>query len=200
VRKGRRDRLRASLETRAVRSSSAGHDRMPLLLGCRDLTKAYGAALFSHLSFGIHDGDRIGLVGPNGSGKSTLLRVLAGLEPPDAGTIALRRQARLAWVPQHPTFAPGRTVEEIVTDALAEDLDDLARTTRVRQTLARAGLDGAASPATLSGGWQKRLAVAEALARAPDLLLMTSRRTTSTWRASSGSSSSSRRSRRRSWW
>src|SRR5688572_19987650 len=147
---------------------------MALLLGCRDLTKAYGAApLFTGLSLGIHDGDRIGLVGPNGSGKSTLLRVLAGLETPDAGTIALRRQARLAWVPQHPAFPPDRTVEEVVGAALADvDLDEVARTTRLRQTLARCGLDGAALPATLSGGWQKRLAVAEALVRQPDLLLM----------------------------
>src|SRR6185503_8665139 len=145
---------------------------MALLLGCRQLTKAYGAApLFADLSFGIDDGDRIGLVGPNGSGKSTLLRVLAGLEPPDDGTIALRRFAKLAYVPQHPAFAPERTVGTLVEDALAgDDLDDVARTTRVRQTLARCGLDDpSAMPAALSGGWQKRLAIALALVRVPDL-------------------------------
>ncbi len=148
---------------------------MPLLLGCQSITKAYGAApLFADLSFGIHDGDRIGLVGPNGSGKSTLLRVLAGLEPPDAGTVALRRLTRLAYVPQHAAFPGDRTVTQVLADAIAaDDLDETERDRRVRMTLGRCGFaDPEASPATLSGGWQKRLAIARALVREPDLLLM----------------------------
>jgi len=98
----------------SVRPPAGDHDsarancyiaRMALLLGCQKIAKAYGAApLFADLSFGIHDGDRIGLVGPNGCGKSTLLRVLAGIEAPDAGTVALRRLTRLAYVPQDPEF------------------------------------------------------------------------------------------------
>jgi ATP-binding cassette subfamily F protein uup len=152
---------------------------MKLLLGCQGIAKAYGAApLFADVSFGIHEGDRIGLVGPNGSGKSTLLRVLAGLETPDAGTIALRRLARLAYVPQHPDFLSDRTVTDVLADALQEEplgepLDTVARHTRVQMTLGRAGFaDPDATPATLSGGWQKRLAIARALVRAPDLLLL----------------------------
>jgi ABC transport system ATP-binding/permease protein len=148
---------------------------MALLLGCQNVTKAYGAApLIADLSFGIHDGDRIGLVGPNGAGKSTLLRLLAGLETPDAGTIALRRQTRLAFVPQHPEFAEGRSVEQIIDDALGDaPLDATARAVRVRTTLTRCGFaDGDAMPALLSGGWRKRLAIACALVTEPDLLLM----------------------------
>ena len=126
------------------------------------------------MSFGIHDGDHIGLVGPNGSGKSTLLRLLAGLETPDAGTVVLRRLTRLGYVPQHPEFAPNRTLADVLADALHDEpLDEAARHTRLKTTLGRAGFaDPDATPAALSGGWQKRLAIARALVRAPDLLLM----------------------------
>jgi ABC transport system ATP-binding/permease protein len=148
---------------------------MALLLGCQAVTKAFGAApLVAGVSFGIHDGDRVGLVGPNGSGKSTLLRILAGLEMPDDGTVTLRRLARLAYVPQHPRFDGARPVAAIVADAIAEEtLDEATRDTRVRTTLGRCGFtDPAATPSTLSGGWQKRLAIACALVREPDLLLL----------------------------
>src|SRR5437762_1413864 len=147
---------------------------MTLLLSCQGIAKAYGGApLFVDVSFGIHDGDRVGLVGPNGSGKSTLLRLLAGLETPDAGTVALRRLTSLAYVPQHPGFPPDRTVSEVLTDTLhAEPLADAARHARLQTTLGRAGFaDPDALPATLSGGWQKRLAIARALVCAPELLL-----------------------------
>ncbi|HSQ00834.1 MAG TPA: ABC-F family ATP-binding cassette domain-containing protein [Candidatus Dormibacteraeota bacterium] len=130
--------------------------------------------MFAELSFGIHDGDRIGLVGPNGCGKSTLMRVLAGLEPPDAGTVSLRRATRLAYVPQHPAPTGEHSAKSLLEAALADaELDDTARATRVQTTLSRCGFADPDAPAdTLSGGWRKRLAIAEALVRQPDLLLM----------------------------
>ncbi len=148
---------------------------MALLLGCQEIAKAYSAApLFAALSFGVHDGDRIGLVGPNGCGKSTLLRVLAGLETPDAGTLSLRRQTRLAFVVQHPEFPAGAVVADVLAAALTgQGLDATQRDTRVTVMLGRCGfLDPTAAVETLSGGWRKRLAIAAALVGEPELLLM----------------------------
>jgi ATP-binding cassette subfamily F protein uup len=148
---------------------------MAQLLGCQGITKAFGAApLFTDASFGIHDGDRIGLVGPNGCGKSTLLRILAGLDTPDTGTVTLRRLTRVAYVPQHPEFPEDRTVAQLLDDALTEDaIGEVPRATRVRMTLGRCGfVDPEVTPAALSGGWRRRLAIAVALVREPDLVLM----------------------------
>jgi ATP-binding cassette subfamily F protein uup len=146
---------------------------MALLLGAQSISKAYGTApLFSDLSFGIHDGDRIGMVGPNGCGKSTLLRVLAGREDPDTGSVSLRRLTRFAYVAQHPAFPPNATVTEVVAAAYAE-ADDATRDSSVASMIGRCGFpDGDARAAELSGGWQKRLAIAVAIAGEPDLLLL----------------------------
>ena len=76
-----------------------------LLLSCQDLGKSFGSApLFEGLSFGVFEGDHIGLVGPNGSGKTTLLKILAGLEEPSTGTRAARKRLRFGFVAQDPTF------------------------------------------------------------------------------------------------
>jgi ATP-binding cassette subfamily F protein uup len=145
----------------------------PLLLSCQGLGKAYGTrSLFDELSFGLFEGDRAGLVGPNGSGKSTLLKILAGLETPDRGTRAVRGGVRIGYVPQDPSFATGGTVEDVVTAALG-GVDEAERPGRVALALGRAGFaDGRADAGTLSGGWQKRLAIARELAAGPDILLM----------------------------
>ncbi len=145
----------------------------PLLLSCEDVAKAYGSrSLFDGLSFGLFEGDQAGLVGPNGSGKSTLLRILAGLTTPDRGSRSLRSGVRLGYVPQDPAFPAGQTVEDILTTALG-GVPEEDRPGRLAQALGRAGLpDGRAAVETLSGGGKKRLAIAQALAAAPDILLM----------------------------
>jgi ATP-binding cassette subfamily F protein uup len=145
----------------------------PLLLGCDSVSKAYGTRrLFDDLSLGLFEGDRAGLIGPNGSGKSTLLRILAGLEPADRGTRSLRGGVRLGYVPQDPVFPPDRTVEEVLASAL-DAVDEAERPGRLAQALGRAGFaDGRRAVAALSGGWQKRLAIARELATAPDVLLL----------------------------
>ena len=146
-----------------------------LLLSCQDLTKAFGAApLFEGLSFGVFEGDHIGLVGPNGSGKSTLLKILAGLEGPSSGTRAVRKRLRLGYVPQDPSFASDTTVASVLREAVADErLDEHVVEGRIAVAMGKAGLVDCAQPtATLSGGWQKRLVIARELARQPELLLL----------------------------
>lgn len=146
-----------------------------VLLSCEAISKAYGTqSLFSGLSFALSEGDRIGLVGPNGSGKSTFLKILAGIETPDSGTRAVRRLVQLGYVPQDPVFLPDLTVEEIVREALvADQREDFEKASQIAITLGRVGFTDFRQPAgTLSGGWQKRLAIAHELVKAPAILLM----------------------------
>ncbi len=145
----------------------------PLLLSCEAVGKAYGTrSLFDDLSFGLFEGDQAGLVGPNGSGKSTLLKILAGLETPDRGSRSLRGGVRVGYVPQDPVFPAGRTVADVVLEALA-GVDEDDRPGRLAQALGRAGFaDGHAGVDILSGGWKKRLAIARELAAEPDILLL----------------------------
>jgi len=144
-----------------------------LLLSCEAVGKAYGTrSLFEGLSFGLFEGDQVGLVGPNGAGKSTLLKILAGLESPDRGRRSLRGGVRVGYVPQDPVYPDGGTVEDVVAGALTA-VDEADRPGRVAHALGRAGFaDGRAAVATLSGGWRKRLAIARELAAEPDVLLM----------------------------
>ena len=145
------------------------------LLSCESISKGFGVRpLFEGLSFGISEGDRVGLIGPNGSGKSTLLRILAGIEVPDSGARSLRRGIRMGYVPQDPVFPRGRTVEEILTEALVDDpAEEYEKLTRVAIALGRAGFNDPSQPEDiLSGGWRKRLAIARELVKAPDILLM----------------------------
>jgi len=144
-----------------------------LLLSCDAVSKAYGTrVLFEELSFGLFEGDQVGLVGPNGSGKSTLLKILAGLESPDRGTCSVRGGIRVGYVPQDPVLQPGVTVEEIVASGLT-GVDEGERPGRIALALGRGGFaDGRAAVDTLSGGWKKRLAITRMLAAEPDVLLM----------------------------
>ena len=148
---------------------------MPPLINVRSISKSFGAEpLFQNVSFTVSEGDRIGLIGPNGSGKSTLLRILSATEDTDEGEIAFRKRLRMSYVEQESEFRPGATVRSVVEAALKESaVPESERGTRFAETLGRAGfVDLEAEAAALSGGWQKRLAIVQALVQAPDILLL----------------------------
>jgi ATP-binding cassette subfamily F protein uup len=148
---------------------------MPPLLNAQNITKAFGPRpLFRELSFTIDEGSRIGLIGPNGAGKSTLLKILAGEETPDSGELSVRKRTRVSYVSQISDFVAGQTVWSVMEDAVrAAQVPITDWDKEIRETLGRAGFtDFAAAAASLSGGWRKRLAIAQALAVAPDVLLL----------------------------
>jgi len=159
---------------------------------------AYGhVALLDGASFALESGERVGLIGRNGTGKSSLLKVLAGLERLDDGLVQATQGLRVRYVAQEPAFATGATVFDSVAEGVAEarelrrryeahaageDLDALQAAIeahdawnweqRVTTVLDRLGLDGAASIEDLSGGTQKKAALARALVANPDVLLL----------------------------
>jgi ATP-binding cassette subfamily F protein uup len=117
----------------------------------------------------VEDGDRIGLLGVNGSGKSTLLRVLAGLEPADAGVIDRRRGARILYLPQEPELRPDASPRALVEEGLAEWHPPHVAS----KMLSRLGVHEQDGPVgTMSGGERRRVALARVLAAEPELAIL----------------------------
>jgi ABC transport system ATP-binding/permease protein len=148
---------------------------LPPIINAQGLSKRYGASpLFQNISFTVSEADRIGLIGPNGSGKSTLLEILHGKVQPDSGTVAVRKGTRLSCVTQISEFAAGETAYSVIEAALKKaGLPEADRAFRTAEALSRAGFeDFEIATTSLSGGWKKRLAIAEALVQQPDILLL----------------------------
>jgi ATP-binding cassette subfamily F protein uup len=148
---------------------------MPLI-HCKSLSLAFGdVALLDHIEFAIDRRERIALIGRNGAGKSSLIRILAGEIAPDDGEVVREKGVRFANVAQEPTFADGITIEEAVTAGAInehEGDEDWHVTVRVAEVLSRLGMDGSLLLSSLSGGMKKRVALARAIAGAPDLLFL----------------------------
>jgi ATP-binding cassette subfamily F protein uup len=148
---------------------------MASLINVSGISKTFGIApLFENISLNIGEGDRLGLIGPNGAGKSTLLEILTGRREPDTGNVALRKATRLAYVTQDSQFPEGLTVRQVVHAAMAEaKVAEEEKLAREAETLGRAGFEDLDQPASsLSGGWRKRLAIAEALVQSPDIVML----------------------------
>jgi ABC transport system ATP-binding/permease protein len=148
---------------------------LPPIVNAQGVGKSFGASpLFQDVSFSISERDHIGLIGPNGSGKSTLLQILAGRIAPDDGEVTRRKLTRLSYVAQESRFEPGDTVRSVVARALEQiAAPENEREGRLLETLGRAGFEDFDQQAeSLSGGWKKRLAIAEALVEQPDILLL----------------------------
>jgi ATP-binding cassette subfamily F protein uup len=181
------------------------------VVNVQDLRKSFGPrVIFSGVSFAVDEDEKVGFIGVNGSGKSTLFRIVAGLEPPDAGTLAFQRGIHVGYLSQDPEFEPGATIlsaaasgrpelmEAIgeyhaVSEALARGDGDAERLL-ARQEQAAARIDALGGwdyehrmeailtrlgverwereVAGLSGGEQKRVALARVLLQQPELLLL----------------------------
>ncbi len=145
-----------------------------ILLSAQNVEKSFAAQnLFRRLSFGLETCDRVGLIGPNGAGKSTLLKILAGEIDADEGEIVRSRGLCVGYLPQSPSFKPGATIYEALLEG-ASDHDDQSA---VHEWMAKLNLnsdsrDESTPVDTLSGGWQKRVALARELVRRPNLLLL----------------------------
>ena len=173
---------------------------MDSILQVENLTKSFGdRILFANLSFGVSEGEKIGIIAKNGSGKSTLMSVLTGHEQYDSGKITFRNDLRIGYLEQVPVFNP----ESSVIDACLDNNDEVSAILkeyeraamagidisnhirkmdaanawdyedRFKQILSQLGIDDVNQPmGELSGGQQKRVAIARVLISNPDLLFL----------------------------
>lgn len=143
---------------------------MTPLLDVQNISKAFGAhVLFENISFSIAEGQHVGLIAKNGTGKSTLLSLLSGKESVDSGSIIFRRDLKVGFLEQQPKFDP----EESVLDACFNHQGDPDRILKAKQILTQLHITDLTQPmGQLSGGQQKRIALANVLITEPDLLIL----------------------------
>ena len=139
-------------------------------LDVQHLTKSFGShVLFDDISFSIGEGQHVGLIAKNGIGKSTLLSIIAGHEGYDAGELIWKRDLRVGYLEQCPSFDP----EESVLDACFNHQGEAEKVLRAKQVLTQLKISDLNQPmGELSGGQQKRVALANVLLTDPDLLIL----------------------------
>ena len=137
------------------------------IINIEHISKLFGDKLiFDDASFGLQEGDKVGIVGINGTGKSTLLRIVAGDETPDSGQIIRQNNLKMAYLPQTPEFPKDATV---LSYALSGDEEDW----QVQSNLVQLGItEYDAKLDTLSGGQRRKVALAKVLASDFDVLIL----------------------------
>ncbi|GAA0871260.1 ABC-F family ATP-binding cassette domain-containing protein [Gangjinia marincola] len=172
-------------------------------LSVENISKSYGEhTLFSQISFGINQGQKIGFIAPNGSGKTSLLNILSGQESPDTGQVVYRNELKVEFLSQNPVFEPNITIEEAVfraendtlkviaayekallypedVEAYQQAFEQMEHTnawdfeTQYKQILSKLKLDDLSKKiSTLSGGQKKRLALAIIILNNPEFLIL----------------------------
>ena len=137
------------------------------IINIEHISKLFGDKLiFDDASFGLQEGDKVGIVGINGTGKSTLLRMVAGEETPDSGQIIRQNNLKMAYLPQTPEFPKDATV---LSYALSGDEEEW----QVQSNLVQLGItEYDAKLDTLSGGQRRKVALAKVLASDFDVLIL----------------------------
>ena len=142
---------------------------MSVYLQISSLTKSFGdQLLFADVSFGISEGQRLGLIAKNGTGKTTLLNIIAGMEDADSGEVVFRRDLQTGYLEQNPLFPVGITVLQACLHSGNPEHE-----LKAKQILSRLGInDFSLKVEELSGGQQKRVALAKVLVAEPDFLML----------------------------
>lgn len=136
------------------------------ILNIENISKIYGEkVIFDHASFGIQEGDKIGIIGINGTGKTTLLKMVAGLEEPDEGQIIKQNNLRIVYLPQNPQFPENATILSYIQDSEQQ--------WKIESNLNKLGILEYDTPIEyLSGGQRRKVALAKVLALDFDMLLL----------------------------
>ncbi len=146
-------------------------------LQVENLTKSYGdRLLFEDVTFGVYEGDKIGIIAKNGTGKSTLLNLIAGKESPDSGNIIFRNGLRTGILDQTPVFGEGMSAMDYCLDTdlkFHDETDAISYADRVRQLLSQLGINDTGTRIDrLSGGQAKRVALAKVILSEPELIIL----------------------------
>ena len=141
------------------------------ILNIEHVSKIYGdKVIFDDVSYGIHQGDKIGIIGINGTGKTTLLRIIAGLEETDEGQIIRQNGLRITYLPQNPEFPKDATILSYVNDGVQQH--SWTPATEAKTVLNRLGIYNHDEEIEhLSGGQKKRVALARTIVNPADVLI-----------------------------